>query len=120
MLMYAANIYYWRRYQVNYSFIFGFKRDTELGYREVLLLAFGLAILAQASVLSNLDLEMDPKTKEYEAFTELIPLGLVVVRLSNSPYVLLPPPTSGLYMQPPHWFLSSMYAASGCPLYLPL
>lgn len=50
-----------------------------MGYREVLLLAFVLAVLAQASVLSNLDMEMDPKTKDYEAFTELLPLGLVLV-----------------------------------------
>ncbi|KAJ7943425.1 Phosphate transporter PHO1-like protein [Quillaja saponaria] len=46
MLMYAGNVYYWRRYRVHYSFIFGFKEGTELGYREVLLLSFGLAMLA--------------------------------------------------------------------------
>ena len=50
-----------------------------MGYREVLLLGFVLAVLAQASVLSNLDMEMDSKTKDYEAITELLPLGLVVV-----------------------------------------
>ncbi|CAN0923604.1 Phosphate transporter PHO1 homolog 3 [Linum grandiflorum] len=33
IVMYAANIYFWRRYRVNYSFIFGFKQGTELGYR---------------------------------------------------------------------------------------
>ncbi|WJZ81163.1 hypothetical protein VitviT2T_001017 [Vitis vinifera] len=79
MLMYAANIFFWRRYRVNYSFIFGFKRGRELGYREVFLLAFGLAVLAQACVLLNLDMEMDPKTMEYEALTELLPLGLVML-----------------------------------------
>ena len=51
-----------------------------MGHREVLFLGFGLAVLALASVLSNLDLEMDPKTKDYEAVTELIPLGLLLVR----------------------------------------
>lgn len=35
MLMYGANIYFWRCYRVNYPFIFGFKRGTELGYREI-------------------------------------------------------------------------------------
>lgn len=51
-----------------------------MGYREVLLLSFCLATLALASVVSNLDMEMDPKTKDYKAVTELIPLVLVVVR----------------------------------------
>ncbi|BBG94269.1 ERD1/XPR1/SYG1 family protein [Prunus dulcis] len=70
-------------YRVNYSFIFGFKQGTELGYREVLLLSFGLAVLALASVLSNLDMEMDPKTKDYKALTELLPLFLVLVTLPD-------------------------------------
>ncbi|KAL6186139.1 hypothetical protein ACLB2K_042260 [Fragaria x ananassa] len=83
MLMYAGNIYFWRRYRVNYSFIFGFKQGTELGYREVLLVSFGLAVLALAAVLSNLDMEMDPKTKDYKQFTELLPLFLVLVTLSD-------------------------------------
>ncbi|PQM35298.1 phosphate transporter PHO1 homolog 3 [Prunus yedoensis var. nudiflora] len=75
LLMYAGNIYFWRRFRVNYSFIFGFKKGTELGYREVLLLSFGLAVLALASVLANLDMEMDTKTKDYKALTELLPLS---------------------------------------------
>ncbi|KAK9008581.1 hypothetical protein V6N11_075470 [Hibiscus sabdariffa] len=83
MLIYAINLFYWRKYRVNYAFIFGFKPGTELGYRQVLLLSFGLGALALASVLSNLDMEMDPKTKDHEAFTELLPLMLVVVTLPN-------------------------------------
>lgn len=81
MLMYAANIYFWRRYRVNYSFIFGFKVGTALGYREVLLVSFGLSMLALGSVLANLDMEMDPKTGDYKALTELLPAGLLVVSL---------------------------------------
>ncbi|KAK3413398.1 hypothetical protein EUGRSUZ_I01964 [Eucalyptus grandis] len=79
MVMYAANIYFWRRYRINYSFIFGFKKGTELGYREVLLLSSGLSVLMMAGIVSNLDMDMDPKTKSYKALTELVPLGLVVV-----------------------------------------
>ena len=81
MLMYAGNIYFWRRYRVNHSFIFGFKEGTELKYLDVLLVSFVLAIMALASVLANLDMEMDPKTKQYKVFTELVPLILVLVRL---------------------------------------
>lgn len=79
MLMYAGNIYFWRRYRVNYPFIFNFKQGTELGYREVLLVSFGLGALALISVLLNLDMEMDPKTNDYKALTELVPLALVLV-----------------------------------------
>ncbi|XP_031396311.1 phosphate transporter PHO1 homolog 9-like isoform X2 [Punica granatum] len=79
MVMYAGNIYFWRRYRINYSFIFGFKQGTELGYREVLLLGFGLAILTLAGALSNLDMEMDPKTQEFQALTEIVPLALLLV-----------------------------------------
>ncbi|KAE8733482.1 Phosphate transporter PHO1-like protein 3 [Hibiscus syriacus] len=50
MFMHAGNIYFWRKYRVNYS-IFGFKQGSELGYREVLLLSFGLGTLALISVL---------------------------------------------------------------------
>ncbi|KAG8366383.1 hypothetical protein BUALT_Bualt17G0074000 [Buddleja alternifolia] len=60
MLMYAGTVYFWRRYRVNYSFIFGFKPGTELGYKEVSLVAFCLSVLALACVLANLDMEMDP------------------------------------------------------------
>ena len=81
MIMYAANIFFWRRYRVNYSFIFGFKQGTELGYREILLLSFGLVVLGLASVLLNLDMEMDPNTKDYGTSTELLPLNLVFVRI---------------------------------------
>jgi len=48
-----------------------------VGYLEVLLLSFGLAALALASVLSNLDMH----SPHYNAFTELLPLNLVFVRL---------------------------------------
>ena len=91
MVMYAINIFYWRKYRVNYAFIFGFKPGTELGYKEVFLLSFGLGALALASVLSNLDMEMDPKTKDYKTFTELLPLNLILVRLSfNILNILVP------------------------------
>ncbi|KAL2240399.1 UNVERIFIED_CONTAM: Phosphate transporter PHO1 [Sesamum indicum] len=81
MIMYGSNTYLWRRFKVNYPFIFGFKPGTELGFREVFLLASGLSVLALAAVLSNLDMEMDPRTQSFEALTELVPLGLVTVVL---------------------------------------
>lgn len=79
MLLYAANIYFWQRYGINYPFIFGFKQGTELGHREVFLLSTILATAALGSVLANLDMEMDISTKKYKALTELLPLALVSV-----------------------------------------
>lgn len=78
--MYAGNIYYWRRYRVNYSFIFGFKQGTELGYRQVLLVGFSIGVFALLCVLANLDMEADPNTKKYQATTELLPIILLAVR----------------------------------------
>ncbi|TYK00649.1 phosphate transporter PHO1-like protein 9-like isoform X2 [Cucumis melo var. makuwa] len=81
MLMYSGNIYFWRRYRINYSFMFGFKEGTELGHREVFFLSSGLAVLTLACVLSHMDMEMDPVTKRFEAFTESIPLALLMAVL---------------------------------------
>ena len=80
LLMYAADIYFWRRYRVNHSFIFGFKQGTDLGYNQILLLGFGLAVLALGGVLANLDMQIDPQTQDYQTLTELIPLILLLVR----------------------------------------
>jgi hypothetical protein len=79
MLLYSANVYFWRRFKINYSFIFGFKEGTELGYREVFLLSSGLAVVSLAAVLSSLDMEMDQGKKSFSTFIELIPAGLVIV-----------------------------------------
>lgn len=84
LLMFSGNVYYWTRYRVNYSFIFGFKTGTELGFKEVLLLASGLSVVTLAGILSNLEMEMDQNTQSYKALTELVPLGLLIV--SNSPF----------------------------------
>ncbi|KAG6765616.1 hypothetical protein POTOM_029666 [Populus tomentosa] len=50
ILIYSANIYFWRQYRVNYPFIFGFKQGTELGHRDVFLLGTGLAVQAVRSI----------------------------------------------------------------------
>ncbi|PWA49107.1 SPX domain, EXS [Artemisia annua] len=81
LLMYAGNVYYWTRYRVNYSFIFGYKPGTELGFKEVLLLGSGLSVLTLAGILSNLEMQMDKSTQSYQALTELVPLGLVILVL---------------------------------------
>ncbi|XP_073309466.1 phosphate transporter PHO1 homolog 9-like isoform X2 [Primulina huaijiensis] len=81
MLVYGINTYLWRRFRVNYPFIFGFKSGTELGFREIFLLASALSVLTLVAVLSNLDMEMDPRTQHYQTLTELVPAGLVMILL---------------------------------------
>ena len=90
VIMYAANIYFWKIYRVNYSFIFGFKQGTELGYRHVLLLSFGLGTFSLCAALLNLDMEMDSQTKDYNTFSELIPLFLLAVSSFSLPLSLQP------------------------------
>ncbi|XP_017221657.1 phosphate transporter PHO1 homolog 3 [Daucus carota subsp. sativus] len=112
MIMYAANIYFWRRYRVNYPFIFGFNQRTALGYREVLLLAFGLAALATGCVLANLDMEMEPKTGDYKAITELLPLVLVILVLL---VVILP--FNIIYRSSRYFLLTCIFHCICAPLY---
>ncbi|CAN1815533.1 Phosphate transporter PHO1 homolog 10 [Linum perenne] len=83
MLVYAADIYFWRRFRVNYPFIFGFERGTELDHRQVFLLSTGLAFLVLASLLANLHLDLSSKANKYKQLTELMPLGLIIERLSD-------------------------------------
>ncbi|KAK6128840.1 hypothetical protein DH2020_037406 [Rehmannia glutinosa] len=81
---YMNNIFpLYRRFRVNYPFIFGFKPGTEMGFREIFLIASGLSVRAFAAVLSNLDMEMDPNTQSFQTLTELVPLGLVTVTFSD-------------------------------------
>ncbi|KAI9111513.1 hypothetical protein K1719_017203 [Acacia pycnantha] len=112
MLMYAANIYFWRRYRVNHSFIFGFKEGSELKYLDVLLLAFILAAMALVSVLANLDMEMDPKTGPYKVFTELVPLILVLMVIA-----ILTCPFNILYRSSRLFFLTCLFHCICAPLY---
>lgn len=32
LIVCSANVYLWRRFKINYAFIFGFEEGTELGY----------------------------------------------------------------------------------------
>ncbi|XP_058226294.1 phosphate transporter PHO1 homolog 9-like isoform X2 [Rhododendron vialii] len=79
MIMFSGNIYFWRRFRVNYPFIFGFKQGSELGYREVFLLSSGVAVLTLAGAISNLDMDMDHRTRSFRTITELVPVGLVTL-----------------------------------------
>jgi hypothetical protein len=112
MIMYAANIYFWRRYRVNYSFIFGFKEGSALGYKQVLLVGFGLSLLALACVLSNLDMQIDPRTGNYKAFTELLPLGLVVLV-----FAVLFCPFNIIYRSSRYFLLTCLLHCVAAPLY---
>lgn len=51
-----------------------------MGYREVFLLSTGLAVLASAGFLANLQLDTNSSTRDYKTITELVPLVLVIVR----------------------------------------
>ncbi|KAD4887974.1 hypothetical protein R6Q59_034927 [Mikania micrantha] len=112
MLMYAGNVYFWTRYRVNYSFIFGFKPGTELGFTEVLLLSSGLSVLALAAVLSNLEMELEPETQSYKTWTELLPLFLVIVVL-----LITICPFDILYRANRYFLLVTLWHCICAPLY---
>ncbi|KAK2636154.1 hypothetical protein Ddye_030946 [Dipteronia dyeriana] len=112
MIMYGINIFYWRRYRVNYSFIFGFKQGTELGYRQIFLVSFGIAMLALLTVIGNLDMEANPKTQDYNRFTETFPLILLILLI-----VLLFMPFNILYRSSRFFFLTCLLHGIAAPLY---
>ncbi|XP_073050120.1 LOW QUALITY PROTEIN: phosphate transporter PHO1 homolog 3-like [Primulina eburnea] len=112
MVLYAACIYFWRLYRVNYPFIFGFKQGTELGYKEILLVGFCISVLALACVLANLDMEMDPVTKEYKAITELLPLVLVGLLMA-----IMLCPFNIIYRSSRFFLLVSLFHCVFAPLY---
>jgi hypothetical protein len=112
LIMLAANIYFWRRFRVNYAFIFELEQGSELGYREVLLISSGLSVLTLAAVISNLELEMDPRTQSFQAITELVPLGLVIVVL-----VVLFCPFNIMYRTNRFFLISCAWHCLCAPLY---
>ncbi|KAI9168843.1 hypothetical protein LWI28_002684 [Acer negundo] len=112
MIMYGINIFYWRKYRVNYSFIFGFKPGTELGYRQVFLLSFGIAMLSLLTVIGNLDMESNPITQDYNRFTESFPLTLLILLIA-----LLFMPFNFLYRSSRFFFLKCLFHGIAAPLY---
>ncbi|KAK0574848.1 hypothetical protein LWI29_030042 [Acer saccharum] len=112
MIMYGINIFYWRKYRVNYSFIFGFKQGTELSYRQIFLVSFGIAMLALLTVIGNLDMEADPKTQNFNGFTESFPLILLILLI-----VLLFMPFNILYRSSRFFFLTCLFHCIAAPLY---
>ncbi|KAB1208254.1 hypothetical protein CJ030_MR7G027333 [Morella rubra] len=112
MLIYAADIYFWGLYRVNYPFIFGFKRGTELGYQEVFLLSTGLAVLASAGFLANLHLDMDSSTQGYKTVTELVPLSLVTFVL-----IITFCPFNIIYRSSRFFFIRCIFHFICAPLY---
>ncbi|XP_010425110.1 PREDICTED: phosphate transporter PHO1 homolog 2 [Camelina sativa] len=110
--MYAIDIYYWKRYRVNYAFIFGYKQGTELGYRQVLFLGFTIGTFALLCVLGNLDMQVHSKTKNYKELTELLPLFLLVAL-----FVVLILPFHFLYRSSRFFFLTCLFHCLAAPLY---
>ncbi|KAL8038585.1 hypothetical protein ABFX02_11G117300 [Erythranthe guttata] len=112
MVMYGANTYFWRRFRVNYPFIFGFKQGTELGFREILLLASGISVLTFSAVLSTLDMDMDPETQSFRTIAELVPLILVAVVL-----VITFCPLNIIYRSSRFFLIRSAWRCICAPLY---
>ncbi|KAK6782642.1 hypothetical protein RDI58_020438 [Solanum bulbocastanum] len=112
MLIGAANIYLWRCYRINYSFILGFKPGTELDHKEVLLLASGLAVLVLTACLVQLHIRMDSRIQEHETFVELVPLGLLIglVLICVCPFNII-------YRSSRFFLIRSLFRSICAPLY---
>ncbi|GAA0152401.1 secondary carrier transporter [Lithospermum erythrorhizon] len=111
MLLYAANIFLWGHFRINYTFIFGFKQGTELGYQEVFLLSNGLAMLALATFLAHLHLKMDPRSQD-NLSVEFFPLGLIIILLG-----MVFCPFNILYRSSRFFLVRCMFRCICAPLY---
>lgn len=80
MLLYAANIHFWKHCRINYPFIFGVKQGTELSSQDVFLFSTGLAVLTLGTFLVHIHLKVDSVNSVYSKHTELVPAGLLIVR----------------------------------------
>ncbi|XP_050373013.1 phosphate transporter PHO1 homolog 10 [Argentina anserina] len=112
LLMFSADIYFWRRYRINYPFIFGLKRGTELSYREVFLLSTGLALLALGGFLANIYLAMDLSGRHYKTLNQMIPLGLLILIL-----VITFCPFNIIYRSSRFFFTWTLFRCICAPLY---
>ncbi|KAM0006886.1 putative SPX domain-containing protein [Helianthus debilis subsp. tardiflorus] len=92
--------------------LFGFL-GSELDFKQVLLLTFGLSVLVLSTALANLEMEMDPETQSYKALTELLPLGLVIVVV-----LMAICPVNILYRTNRFFFLTCVWHCLCAPLYL--
>lgn len=107
MLLYAANIYFWRRCRINYPFIFGFNQGTELSYQDVFLISTGLAVLTFGTFLVHLHMKLDSVNSVYTEYIELVPLGLLIVRCDISLHFVCNNTLSLNWFYPCRFFLSS-------------
>ncbi|KAF9590908.1 hypothetical protein IFM89_000164 [Coptis chinensis] len=81
-------------------------------FMEVFLVSTALATLALAAMLSNLNMEMDPKTKDYKALTELVPLGLATLVL-----LITFCPFNFIYCSSRFFVLNCVFCCICAPLY---
>nr|GEZ15226.1 phosphate transporter PHO1 homolog 10 isoform X1 [Tanacetum cinerariifolium] len=112
VLMYAANIYFWRCCRINYPFIFGFKQGTELSHYDVFLISTGLAVLTLGTFLVHLHMKVDYINSVYTNYIELIPLGLLISILA-----IFFCPFNILYKSSRFFLIRTLFRCICAPLY---
>ncbi|KAG7591605.1 EXS C-terminal, partial [Arabidopsis thaliana x Arabidopsis arenosa] len=71
-----------------------------------------IGVFALLYVLANLDMEADPKTKGYQAITELLPLILLVAM-----FMVIVLPFNFFYRSSRFFFFTCLFHCLGAPLY---
>lgn len=112
MLLYAANIYFWKRCRINYPFIFGFKQGTELSYQDVFLVSTGVTVVTLSTFLLHVHMKLDSVHSIYEKYVELIPLILLILLL-----LIFFCPFNILYKSSRFFLIKSLFHCICAPLY---
>ncbi|CAI9275886.1 unnamed protein product [Lactuca saligna] len=112
MLLYAGNIYFWKRCRINYPFIFGFKQGTELSYQDVFLVSSGVTVVTLSTFLLHVHMKLDSVHSIYEKYIELVPLILLILLL-----LIFFCPFNILYKSSRFFLIKSLFHCICAPLY---
>ncbi|KAI5074286.1 hypothetical protein GOP47_0010247 [Adiantum capillus-veneris] len=109
LCLYAWNLYSWREKRVNYAFIFGLPPGLEIKYRELLIIAMGLATLVTATLLVHFMIYTDVTSN---LLTAIMPFSILVVFL-----LLLLCPLNICYRSTRFFFLTCLKHIVLAPFY---
>ncbi|MCO5587368.1 hypothetical protein L7F22_041317 [Adiantum nelumboides] len=109
LYMYGWNLFMWREKRINYAFIFEFATNTELKYREVLLVASGLTMLVIGGLLGHF---IAYTSLSISFNTAAIPLLVLMVFM-----FILFVPFDFCYRSSRYFFLASLKHIIFSPLY---
>ncbi|KAG6546090.1 hypothetical protein Mapa_012496 [Marchantia paleacea] len=108
MIMYGFNVYYCRKWKINYAFMFDFKQGTELRHREILMAGTVLMTILLAAMTGHVALHSVTDSP----YVDFIPLGVFMILV-----ILLFFPLNFFYLSSRKFLLICFIHLALAPLY---